>query len=266
MRVFTAGLVVGALTATLLIAAPARAQVPVQGGTPTALDALAQRVADLEQQLDALGFVPRVVPLAVRNLSPRGDALGCDLRATEFGDLVLRVFCNTPRAEPVRSTAAFLVTPANPDYTYDGIYVCGVVNNALADRQEFGNPVRFRVSIYFGEVLDDGAGGLVVQRRDSAINSARRGLDFLFEAQALRAIEVDAASAGLRPCVTLPFSQGLTSGDQPRLPGDIWADPDTQVNLFIGLPPMQETDLVAGTGDRFSVSEIGLTVAGRRVP
>ena len=103
---------------------------------------------------------------------------------------------------------------------------------------------------------------MLLQRRDSSLNSSRRALLFEFPATALTPLEVDAASAGRRPCVTLRFADGVQDGGQPRLPGDIWI-PSAEVNVYMPMPPMLLTNQ-SQFGDFLLLSQVGLTVAGRR--
>jgi hypothetical protein len=263
MRLASALLVPAAMVGFSLATMATPAEPPAEGVPPPA----AGGVPSIAKQVNELSALPRVVPLSVRNLIPRGNALGCDLQAVDFGDLLLRALCNefADISQPQSGFAASLMTAADMAYTYDGIYICGLVDNELADRTVFGQPARIRLSIYFPELMTTTDGGLLLQKRDSSINLTRRGLDFTFAAHELRSAEVDAESAGSRRCVTLRFAQGTQSGDQPRLPNDVWV-PTSQVSLFMALPPLLPWSFTPPlqSGNIFSVSEIGLTVAGRR--
>jgi hypothetical protein len=260
MRAYRVGVVVAALV-WVVSTSTAVAQPPAQGGLPS----LAERVSALAAEVASLGNVPSVVPLAVRNLKPRGNAFGCSLDTGAFTEMLLTARCPTPGSDPVSGLAASLVTPPDMAYAYDGLYLCGVANNQFADRLDTnGSPLRVRLSIFFNELVATNGGGISVRNRDTSIDLTRRGLDFTVEVQQLRSLETDASTAGLRPCVVLPFAQGTQSGNQPRLPGDVYI-PDTQVNIFISLPDMVPTT-AAQFGDSLVISELGFTVAGRRPP
>jgi hypothetical protein len=103
-----------------------------------------------------------------------------------------------------------------------------------------------------------------MQRRDNSLDVSRRSLKFEIPATAFTPLEVDAASAGRRPCVTLRFAQGTPDGGQPGLPNGIWI-PETEVDVFISMPPMLPT-ATGQFGDFLLLSQAGLTVAGRRPP
>jgi hypothetical protein len=221
----------------------------VEGGLP----ALAARVASLES-------LPTGIPVAVRHIEGRGNGLGCDLEAVGTSEVLLRARCNAAAnpETPQFGLGVSLLTPVDMGYVYDGLYICGVVSPGLAERSP-----SMSLAVYFHELITAEDGSRLLQKRDTALNFARRGLTFAVPTGQLLPLEVDAASAGLRPCVTLRFADGQQSGDQPRLPGDIWA-PTTQLSLFISVPPMLPLVPPSYPGDSIVVSEVGLTVAGRR--
>lgn len=57
-----------------------------------------------------MGVLPEVVPLATRNLTPRGHALGCDLEGVDSGDLLFRPRCNVDTTEPKDGLGITLAT------------------------------------------------------------------------------------------------------------------------------------------------------------
>lgn len=228
-----------------------RARLDAVEGATEGLPALAARLAALEP-------LPAVVPLSLNDAVGRGNALGCDLTAVEGFEKSFRVSCNefADVTEPQSGTQVRLSSPPDMAYTYDGLYLCGISSGGLRSRGE-----TFRLSIYFHEV-DVVGGEVTMQRRDNSLDMSRRGLKFVIPATALTPLEVDAASAGRRPCVTLRFSEGEQDGGQPPLPGHVWV-PTAEAAVFVSMPPMLPAT-TAQFGDFLTISQVGLTVAGRR--
>lgn len=234
-----------------------------------AIEAVASRVGAVEQavaglpaleaRVDALSVLPPTVPLSVRDAAGRGNPFGCDLVAAADNEPVFRVRCNefADITELKTGTAVFLPSPPDMAYTYDGLYLCGIASQGLRDR-----PQPLRLSIYFHELVIDDSGERIMQRRDNSLDVSRRSLKFEIPATAFTPLEVDSASSGQRPCVTLRFAQGTPDGGQPGLPNGIWT-PETEVDIFISMPPMLPT-FQNQFGDFLLLSQAGLTVAGRR--
>ncbi len=234
-----------------------------------AIEAVASRVGTVEQavaglpaleaRIDDLSVLPRAVPLSVRDAAGRGNALGCDLVAASDNEPVFRVRCNefADISEPKTGTALFLTSPPDMAYTYDGLYLCGITSTGLRDRA-----ATLRLTMYFHELVIDDSGERLMQRRDNSLDVSRRGLEFEIPATAFTPLEVDSASSGKRPCVTLRFAQGTPDGGQPGLPNGIWT-PETEADIFISMPPMLPT-ATGQFGDFLLLSQAGLTVGGRR--
>jgi hypothetical protein len=236
-----------------------------------AIEAVASRVGAVEQAVTGLpalesrvaelSVLPPTVPLSVRDAAGRGNALGCDLVSASDNEPVFRVRCNEAAdiSQLMTGTALFLTTPPDMAYTYDGLYLCGITSTGLRDRA-----ATLRLTMYFHELVIDDSGERIMQRRDNSLNVSRRSLKFDVPATALTPLEVDSASSGRRPCVTLRFALGTPDGGQPGLPNSIWT-PETEVDIFISMPPMLPT-ATGQFGDFLLLSQAGLTVAGRRPP
>jgi hypothetical protein len=268
MRALPASLATAACAVTLLLPSTAHAQASTIYACALSSSTGQLRIVSGEGQCKANetevhwqsgGATPRVVPLALRSMTGRGNALGCDLEVDTSGEGLFRVRCNefADTTTLKSGTAIFMQTPPDQAYAYDGLYVCGVASEGLRAR----NAV-FRLVLYFDELQIDATGTRVLQKRNSSIDATRRGLRFDINATDLTPLETDASTAGRRPCVTLPFSQGIQDGGQPRLPGDVWV-PTTDVTLFLQMPAMLPV-ATGQFGDFLLVSQVGLAVAGPR--
>ncbi len=236
----------------------------------SAVDAVRNRVDGVEQAvrglpaiqsaISELAVLPPVVPLSVADATGQGSLVGCELVGEGSSERRFGVRC-PPGADvtaPHSGTALFLTDGPDMAYTYDGLYLCGLASPGLRERG-----ATFTVYMYFHELEIAADGERTLRRRDSSFNSARRGVRFIVPATALAPIELDAASAGKRPCVTLRFAEGVQDGDQPRLPNDIWI-PSTELMLYMPMPAMLPIAISNPDFDYLYLSQVGLTVAGRR--